>query len=169
MSSSTDRVPYLTILLHLFFRVSFSSYFIFFFLMIRRPPRSTLFPYTTLFRSHALVREPRLDDEARRQPVRRQCRRRARKEFRRPHGYDAGHLAARGRIRRAALADGPRKTAPQSPREMLYRQLGADPGDRRTGLAIRTRASFGRKKHDVRNHRNPGRPGRRGALAQPAR
>src|SRR5256885_11816955 len=26
----------------------------FFFLMIRRPPRSTLFPYTTLFRSHAM-------------------------------------------------------------------------------------------------------------------
>src|SRR2546425_9036389 len=31
--------------------MSFS--FIFFFLMIRRPPRSTLFPYTTLFRSLA--------------------------------------------------------------------------------------------------------------------
>src|SRR5438874_11375323 len=32
---------------------------LFFFLMIRRPPRSTLFPYTTLFRSldrHALAR-----------------------------------------------------------------------------------------------------------------
>src|SRR5438093_7739072 len=28
------------------------SLFVFFFLMIRRPPRSTLFPYTTLFRSH---------------------------------------------------------------------------------------------------------------------
>src|ERR1035441_11028111 len=27
----------------------------FFFLMIRRPPRSTLFPYTTLFRSHGVV------------------------------------------------------------------------------------------------------------------
>src|SRR3712207_8705368 len=27
------------------------STFFFFFLMIRRPPRSTLFPYTTLFRS----------------------------------------------------------------------------------------------------------------------
>src|SRR2546422_3495888 len=27
----------------------------FFFLMIRRPPRSTLFPYTTLFRSLAVV------------------------------------------------------------------------------------------------------------------
>src|SRR3989442_15825408 len=29
---------------------------IFFFLMIRRPPRSTLFPYTTLFRSLVLRR-----------------------------------------------------------------------------------------------------------------
>src|SRR2546425_738030 len=28
----------------------------FFFLMIRRPPRSTLFPYTTLFRSYSSVR-----------------------------------------------------------------------------------------------------------------
>src|SRR2546426_6264441 len=27
--------------------------FLFFFLMIRRPPRSTLFPYTTLFRSQS--------------------------------------------------------------------------------------------------------------------
>src|SRR5471030_2513658 len=30
----------------------FSCLCFFFFLMIRRPPRSTLFPYTTLFRSH---------------------------------------------------------------------------------------------------------------------
>src|SRR3712207_8176184 len=30
-------------------------YYSFFFLMIRRPPRSTLFPYTTLFRSRHLV------------------------------------------------------------------------------------------------------------------
>src|SRR3982750_4937458 len=29
----------------------YHSCFVFFFLMIRRPPRSTLFPYTTLFRS----------------------------------------------------------------------------------------------------------------------
>src|SRR5258707_12253401 len=29
----------------------FHNSFLFFFLMIRRPPRSTLFPYTTLFRS----------------------------------------------------------------------------------------------------------------------
>src|SRR5258708_36102986 len=32
----------------------------FFFLMIRRPPRSTLFPYTTLFRSLWLTVEPLL-------------------------------------------------------------------------------------------------------------
>src|SRR6266487_6457721 len=31
---------------------AFSVVLLFFFLMIRRPPRSTLFPYTTLFRSH---------------------------------------------------------------------------------------------------------------------
>src|SRR5690554_8174492 len=29
----------------------------FFYLMIRRPPRSTLFPYTTLFRSNSRLRE----------------------------------------------------------------------------------------------------------------
>src|SRR5690349_23773176 len=33
-------------------------YFIFFFLMIRRPPRSTLFPYTTLFRSRTSLALP---------------------------------------------------------------------------------------------------------------
>src|SRR2546430_15798196 len=32
--------------------------YLFFFLMIRRPPRSTLFPYTTLFRSYYSYREP---------------------------------------------------------------------------------------------------------------
>src|ERR1019366_10686928 len=34
----------------------FSLFVFFFFLMIRRPPRSTLFPYTTLFRSQRLHR-----------------------------------------------------------------------------------------------------------------
>src|SRR5256885_14297609 len=44
-------------MLHLYFFLFFLyssyslSFFFFFFLMIRRPPRSTLFPYTTLFRS----------------------------------------------------------------------------------------------------------------------
>src|SRR2546427_4944748 len=35
---------------------AFSYSFFFFFLMIRRPPRSTLFPYTTLFRSRWIGR-----------------------------------------------------------------------------------------------------------------
>src|SRR5256885_6505027 len=42
------------------------SFSFFFFLMIRRPPRSTLFPYTTLFRSlHGVVegRDDRPGDE----------------------------------------------------------------------------------------------------------
>src|SRR2546428_13318910 len=34
-------------------RYPLSVFSLFFFLMIRRPPRSTLFPYTTLFRSDA--------------------------------------------------------------------------------------------------------------------
>src|SRR2546427_7866713 len=32
--------------------ILYRIFIFFFFLMIRRPPRSTLFPYTTLFRSH---------------------------------------------------------------------------------------------------------------------
>src|SRR5256885_16669901 len=38
--------------------ISFSRscvFLLFFFLMIRRPPRSTLFPYTTLFRSNVSI------------------------------------------------------------------------------------------------------------------
>src|SRR5271167_5093803 len=48
----------------LFFAISCNYFhvgFFFFFLMIRRPPRSTLFPYTTLFRStgsRSLARRP---------------------------------------------------------------------------------------------------------------
>src|SRR3712207_7588999 len=55
---------------------------IFFFLMIRRPPRSTLFPYTTLFRSrdgrvaagarrHAGRRRPRREPDGLSPPARR--------------------------------------------------------------------------------------------------
>src|SRR6266487_5226282 len=47
--------------LHLNFELVHDTFF-FFFLMIRRPPRSTLFPYTTLFRSHG---RPRRDQQRR--------------------------------------------------------------------------------------------------------
>src|SRR6266540_4915367 len=65
----------------------------FFFLMIRRPPRSTLFPYTTLFRSH---------------PSDRRCRRRGNRLRLRWHYRSAGR--SRGCVevtrsdRRAAAA-----------------------------------------------------------------
>src|SRR2546429_2182876 len=42
---------------------------VFFFLMIRRPPRSTLFPYTTLFRSFRAARQARALSPAVRQTV----------------------------------------------------------------------------------------------------
>src|SRR2546429_9642020 len=53
--SANTRFIY-TLLAHftLYKHNSQSQSFFFFFLMIRRPPRSTLFPYTTLFRSRRL-------------------------------------------------------------------------------------------------------------------
>src|SRR3712207_8608196 len=49
----------------------------FFFLMIRRPPRSALFPYTTLFRSHDRSRLPQQRSRQRRDhPSLRRARRR---------------------------------------------------------------------------------------------
>src|SRR5260221_570509 len=47
-----DRILFLIFDSYIYFVFSF---FFFFFLMIRRPPRSTLFPYTTLFRSVFVV------------------------------------------------------------------------------------------------------------------
>src|SRR2546430_14470071 len=40
------------------------QYHLFFFLMIRRPPRSTLFPYTTLFRSPTVLESNPVCDRA---------------------------------------------------------------------------------------------------------
>src|SRR3989440_10476916 len=51
------RLFHLPCVFDMFFSLSYSSHvhLFFFFLMIRRPPRSTLFPYTTLFRSTMLL------------------------------------------------------------------------------------------------------------------
>src|SRR6478735_10311659 len=51
-----DCVP---VQMFMYLSPSVVSSFIFFFLMIRRPPRSTLFPYTTLFRSRCPRDGPR--------------------------------------------------------------------------------------------------------------
>src|SRR5437870_13881546 len=40
------------------YSVCYSSFFSFFFLLLRPPPRSTLFPYTTLFRSFLMEFAP---------------------------------------------------------------------------------------------------------------
>src|SRR2546429_7009817 len=56
--------------------------FFFFFLMIRRPPRSTLFPYTTLFRSRVLD-----NSEEARPPLRRGMEPREVPQVRQPHGW----------------------------------------------------------------------------------
>src|SRR6476659_10649754 len=58
-----------------------SMSFVFFFLIIRRPPRSTLFPYTTLFRSAAWPSRP-AGRRRPRWPPRRGSRRRDRKSTR---------------------------------------------------------------------------------------
>src|SRR5438034_11248709 len=49
------------------FLCTLSLLLLFFFLMIRRPPRSTLFPYTTLFRSRT-CRSPRPPSPSRGSP-----------------------------------------------------------------------------------------------------
>src|SRR2546427_10948223 len=77
----------------LYFNVLFVRSF--FFLMIRRPPRSTLFPYTTLFRSASVggqqdfpsVRRPRrMADHGLRQVLRQQ-----RESLRFPHRIQGPH------------------------------------------------------------------------------
>src|SRR5476651_2814662 len=60
----------LSLLLYFLFTLFISFFFVFFFfLMIRRPPRSTLFPYTTLFRSDFEVEEVVESEEAWRNQV----------------------------------------------------------------------------------------------------
>src|SRR2546425_9716902 len=70
--------------------------------MIRRPPRSTLFPYTTLFRSLAAAREPdRLFHPAGIRPADPQGPRRAGR--RPPHEPDARAHRGRGRLRHGVV------------------------------------------------------------------
>src|SRR2546422_5858079 len=72
--------------------------------MIRRPPRSTLFPYTTLFRSHDGARPFRGDDRFAPRPAQKACERQV---FARetPHATES-RLLAWVRERRNQLARG---------------------------------------------------------------
>src|SRR5256885_12473514 len=72
--------------------------FFFFFLMIRRPPRSTLFPYTTLFRSPADPVFHPLDALAPKEPDAQLA----------PSGKIRGHPAAAGAAHRPDAGEAPR-------------------------------------------------------------
>src|SRR5689334_24636154 len=85
---------------------TYLSSFCFFFLMIRRPPRSTLFPYTTLFRSpraldrggvasHARRARAHLRREPRRAPRRRPPLRPSRRQARPARHGDGVHARLR--------------------------------------------------------------------------
>src|SRR5215510_7946933 len=80
---------------------AFSFPFLFFFLMIRRPPRSTLFPYTTLFRSRRRARSgPRCGCPSGRSGRRARSRRRPRgSPRRRPRSEEhTSELQSRGQL-----------------------------------------------------------------------
>src|SRR5689334_23951589 len=80
-------------------------WFLFFLLMIRRPPRSTLFPYTTLFRSlrSSDSERTRSDGDAANQCAH-QC------ALATAIGADDGRHLSRGRFERDAIQRGDRKS-----------------------------------------------------------
>src|SRR5882762_7862881 len=104
--------------------VTYMLFSVFFFLMIRRPPRSTLFPYTTLFRSH---RAPAWD------PVPRESASTARAELprflsspeRRPR--DAGGRRAPGRAPRVRAGAPSREMSGQGNRTAVGAGCRAPP------------------------------------------
>src|SRR2546429_8183981 len=98
---------------------------LFFFLMIRRPPRSTLFPYTTLFRSH---RSGTQSGAAPERPGARAQRSPRRDQHRRGH---AGRSGVRPRVSDALAPALLRLFNPRHPR------YGQRPLDRRPEAAAR--------------------------------
>src|SRR5438034_6704288 len=100
--------------------------------MIRRPPRSTLFPYTTLFRSLALVEDQEIGGE-RHQLPRHHEGHRVRRERHDAHGRDehgVGERAPPGSSRGAEGKDGRRQgdaadEREEEPGEGIERQLEA--------------------------------------------
>src|SRR2546430_12530298 len=79
--------------------------------MIRRPPRSTLFPYTTLFRSRPTVPHGTANDQRSRPLPRRTHRRLARRRgFRHDHGHRLRPLPRRAASLRRHRRHGDRKS-----------------------------------------------------------
>src|SRR3989475_1611026 len=146
--------PLSTLLYIIFFFLTsfFSFFFSFFFLMIRRPPRSTLFPYTTLFRSAPRGRAVALREEL--------------EQLAHALGRDAGPRVAHGehggaqllarahRHRHLALARELEGVGEQVEQEAAHERLvGAQArGLRRDGHAERDPRALGRR-GQVRHHR----------------
>src|SRR5258707_12838756 len=103
------RSPYLLLTYHLH---------LFFFLMIRRPPRSTLFPYTTLFRSTPRQwRDPCGQDHHGRPVLRPHGREPALRDAAQPalSGVCAGRLVERFGVGSCGGGRGPSRCAPPPP------------------------------------------------------
>src|SRR6266576_4271206 len=136
-------------------------YFIFF-LMIRRPPRSTLFPYTTLFRSHRARRHeghPGVERRATQDPGARRCR--ARRERSAEARGRHRPLSGANRVRADRLPHGPGGTYPTASRYSAGAGGGRDPrGKPRRAHDLGSgppRHGFGRRAHAAGDGRTPAR------------
>src|SRR2546426_12133171 len=156
------------------------TYF-FFFLMIRRPPRSTLFPYTTLFRSlveggqHALL--VRVGDAQ--HPAERLTRppaARLAEDFlvsmanqRSRHGFwHRGYILHKSSRERTSNAENPRQRARPPPRRRARVRGGSRAQDRRAENALRSRPRPQPEPVHVRAERQGARAGERGTLGRRA-
>src|SRR5690606_38522641 len=123
-----------------------------FFLLIRRPPRSTLFPYTTLFRSiHRTRRHRRLAGRSR------PARQRGRRPARRHRGQRPPVQPARREIRRARSAPAQRRRTQSPPHgRRAHPRLPHQPARRgRRGLRGVVPAAQ-RWRHHTTTHHQPG-------------
>src|SRR5271170_2599993 len=131
--------------------VTYFYWLVFFFLMIRRPPRSTLFPYTTLFRSYCLDRRLRRVQRKGETGRTRSCR--------------VGRNNDRYRRKRGCLF------CLSTRDECLPRQVRLRGGGRRTALFDLWQIGRGNRpaRASARAPRNPPRKSRRAVAARQAR
>src|SRR2546427_12965741 len=102
--------------------------------MIRRPPRSTLFPYTTLFRSPRAWREGNVDLERREHVAPgggRQLERQTRGAAR--HGDDPPEESAALSPRDVVAGRDRRRRVPDLERVVPFGAVGGRPGERQPG------------------------------------
>src|SRR5256886_8381364 len=88
--------------------------------MIRRPPRSTLFPYTTLFRSQAFI-EPNAENDRRIADLVRKLRRRTGLVV--THGYGPRYLHSTGQLHKGGPRSEEHTSELQSQSNLVCRLL----------------------------------------------